>query len=528
MEATTSNCRMLLIEINEKLSSDDFQSLTFLAKDIVNRKRIKEKENRLEFFEDLEKKAVIKCGTEETDLLFLKQAFLIMGKNNLVSALDEVGEGPCKQSSRETFVNTRRKLLYKVGEETGKDELKNLKAYLSSKVGVGKRTLDLIRDVWDCLDVLEERLSDSEMFPLLKTLYAADENLPGLLEDFIKGINCIAIVRATGGQTDKAPVQEVGEHDEAQTHTQLGTQVEDRAGSEEATYDPPPSGGSTMTPDGAPSGFSATTLPSRLGAYDKGKNAGICIILNNEIFANANTHPTRNGTNADRDLLEYSFKLFGFDVRVYNNNTCQEITQLLGEIQQIDHKDNGALVVCTLSHGNLNVVSGACGQDLPINFMTSLFRADNCPSLAGKPKFFIFQACQGKDTQDVWHQTNAPVMAESDTNLVPNMAEVMTEVPHLHQLNLAPAEADFLIAHSTMPGYVSFRNGKGSFFVQSLVKHLKAHSPREDVISILVEVNRDVSQTIGRTSGGQIAAQIPEPKVRLTKKFYLFPVETEV
>lgn len=78
----------------------------------------------------------------------------------------------------------------------------------------------------------------------------------------------------------------------------------------------------------------------------------------------------------------------------------------------------------------------------------------------------------------VWHQTNAPVMAESDTNLVPNMAEVMTEVPHLHQLNLAPAEADFLIAHSTMPGYVSFRNGKGSFFVQSLVKHLKAHSPR--------------------------------------------------
>lgn len=75
----------------------------------------------------------------------------------------------------------------------------------------------------------------------------------------------------------------------------------------------------------------------------------------------------------------------------------------------------------------------------------------------------------------VWHQTYAPVMAESDTNLVPNMAEVITEVPHLH---LAPAEADFLIAHSTMPGYVSFRNGKGSFFVQSLVKHLKAHSPR--------------------------------------------------
>lgn len=518
------SCRQLLLEVYDKMNCDDFRILTFLAKDRVNRKRRKENENILDFFDLLERKAIIKCGPEEIDLWFLKQAFLLIGRNDLVSTLVRVGRGSCKQPEEGLFVNIRRKLLYQVGEETGQEELQNLKAYLSSQVGVGKRTLDLIRDVWDCLDVLEERLSDSEMFPLLKTVYAADKNLSGLLEDFIKGI---AIVGATGGQTDKTPVQEVGEHVQAQTHT-MGTQVENRAESEDATYDPPLSGGSTMTPDGALSGFSATTLPSRLGAYDKGKNAGICIVLNNETFANANTHPTRNGTNADRDLLEYSFKLFGFDVRVYNNKTCQEISYILGEIQQIDHKDNGALVVCTLSHGDMNVVSGACGQDLPINSMTSLFRADNCPSLAGKPKFFIFQACQGKDTQDVWHQTNAPVMAESDTNLVPNMAEVMTEVPHLHQLNLAPAEADFLIAHSTMPGYVSFRNDKGSFFVQSLVKHLKAHSPREDVISILVEVNRDVSQTIGRTSGGQIAAQIPEPKVRLTKKFYLFPVETEV
>lgn len=71
-------------------------------------------------------------------------------------------------------------------------------------------------------------------------------------------------------------MQEVGEHVQAQTHT-MGTQVENRAESEDATYDPPLSGGSTMTPDGALSGFSATTLPSRLGAYDKGKNAGtIC------------------------------------------------------------------------------------------------------------------------------------------------------------------------------------------------------------------------------------------------------------
>lgn len=51
---------------------------------------------------------------------------------------------------------------------------------------------------------------------------------------------------------------------------------------------------------------------------------------------------------------------------------------------------------------------------------------------------------------------------------------------------------------------------------------------REDVVSILVEVNRDVSQKVGQIEGGQLAVQIPEPKVRLTKKLYLFPVESEV
>lgn len=46
---------------------------------------------------------------------------------------------------------------------------------------------------------------------------------------------------------------------------------------------------------------------------------GFCVIFNNETFANANTHPTRNGTNADRGMftrksvkwLIYSIIFFG-------------------------------------------------------------------------------------------------------------------------------------------------------------------------------------------------------------------------
>ena len=51
-------------------------------------------------------------------------------------------------------------------------------------------------------------------------------------------------------------------------------------------------------------------------------------------------------------------------------------------------------------------------------------------------------------------------------------------VPDFYQMCFGPAEADFLIAHSTMPGYVSLRNEDGSYFIQSLVKNIKEHSPR--------------------------------------------------
>lgn len=65
--------------------------------------------------------------------------------------------------------------------------------------------------------------------------------------------------------------------------------------------------------------------------------------------------------------------MFGFKIDLYENKTCREIMQLLDEIRKKDHKDNGALIVCTLSHGDSNTVTGACSKDLIIDEMMSLF-----------------------------------------------------------------------------------------------------------------------------------------------------------
>lgn len=81
-----------------------------------------------------------------------------------------------------------RKTLYNVEEEIGQDELKKLKALLTVKLRVGKRKMDTVKDVWDCLDIMEERLLDSELFPCLKTVYTTDERILEIIDDFTKGM----------------------------------------------------------------------------------------------------------------------------------------------------------------------------------------------------------------------------------------------------------------------------------------------------------------------------------------------------
>lgn len=77
-----------------------------------------------------------------------------------------------------------RKILFTVGEETGQEELKKLKALLSFNSKVGKGTLDQIQDVWGCLDVLEERFLDSELVSFLRIMYAANARLLKIIDDF--------------------------------------------------------------------------------------------------------------------------------------------------------------------------------------------------------------------------------------------------------------------------------------------------------------------------------------------------------
>ena len=70
------------------------------------------------------------------------------------------------------------------------------------------------------------------------------------------------------------------------------------------------------------------------------------------------------------------------------------------EIAFKDHTAYDCLVCCVLTHGVLGHVYGSDGRIVRIQQLTRCFSSSRCPSLAGKPKLFFIQACQGRDKQE--------------------------------------------------------------------------------------------------------------------------------
>ena len=120
---------------------------------------------------------------------------------------------------------------------------------------------------------------------------------------------------------------------------------------------------------------------------------GLFLLVNNRDFLPASgmeKYP-RNGTDVDADALESLFKDLGFNVHRSDNVTSYEMRKLCKQAARLDYSSFSCFVCAVLSHGQEGVVYGTDGT-VDIRELTGYFRED---SLAGKPKLFMFQACQG-------------------------------------------------------------------------------------------------------------------------------------
>lgn len=236
---------------------------------------------------------------------------------------------------------------------------------------------------------------------------------------------------------------------------------------------------------------------------------GHCLIINNMEFEPHSMLKNRKGSNIDCEKLERRFKTLNFVVEVKTNLRQKQIKHELLTLSKKDHSQYDCCVVIMLSHGtevNHNrfpgAVYGVDGQYVPVQIITNYLNGQHCPSLQGKPKLFFIQACGG-DERDMGFevspdevepssggmddQTDAIPMSSSSDSL--SMSDEPDARPSL------PTPSDILVSYSTFPGYVSWRETQsGSWYVQTLDCILEENAATDDLVTMLMMVNNEVSQ----------------------------------
>lgn len=226
---------------------------------------------------------------------------------------------------------------------------------------------------------------------------------------------------------------------------------------------------------------------------------GQCIIINNKNFDRSTGMNQRNGTDVDAGNAMRVFKNLGYNVKLYNDQTVDQIMNVLTAASKEDHSNSASFVCILLSHGDEDLFFGTDGS-VALKHLTSLFRGDRCKSLAGKPKLFFIQACRG---------TNLDPGIETDSG---------TDGVKI------PVEADFLYAFSTAPGYYSWRNTQtGSWFIQSVCDMISKYGKELEILHIMTRVNHKVAvefESASNSPGFHAKKQIPCIVSMLTKEMY--------
>ncbi|KAK4020201.1 hypothetical protein OUZ56_002194 [Daphnia magna] len=235
---------------------------------------------------------------------------------------------------------------------------------------------------------------------------------------------------------------------------------------------------------------------------DKTKKPGLCVIFNVQSFQDGQQN--REGSDVDRDALKDTFNKLGFNTAIYKDIKSFDLKSEIKSLAKLNFKDYGCLVVCLLSHGIENAILCYDRRYVNINELKYEFSLNKCPTLYGKPKIFIVQACQGSLSQSetgiVAPPANpvsffsklipAPVILyqhftgglESSPSTVQlknkdvkhtYSAEQLIEMKILDDARRNPPLMDFITIKATLPGFLCYRHPEeGSIFIQSLCKAL--------------------------------------------------------
>ncbi|NXA41043.1 CASP8 protein, partial [Eudromia elegans] len=465
-----------LFVISEALATDDLAALKFLSLEHIPLRKQEAIQDPKAFFQALQEKALI----SDSDQAFLKELFYRINRVDiLVSHLGSSRE----EMERELRIPGRAKvspyrhLLFQLSENITTEELKCFKFLLGKELPKSKlNTENTMIDIFTEME--KKRILGEDNLEVLKSLCEkVDKSLVKRIEEYELSL-C-----GKNKQTNK----------QKNTKRPLSHQL-------------------------LLNGFISVLLVQQLEVYKMtSRPRGVCLILNNHNFERTGTEvaghklKNRKGTDVDAAALRKVFSKLHFKIAEYKDLTAKEIHNIVKRYQHEDHKDKDCFVCCILSHGKKGIIYGVDGQEVPIQELTTSFSGQNCHSLAGKPKVFFVQACQGDARQQ-------GVVIEMDSTEQDSSVETDGRL----QLDFIPSEADFLLGMATLQDHVSYRSPtQGSWYIQSLCQHLENSCPRgEDILTILTAVNQEVSEKLDKQNAGK---QMPQPSFTLRKKL-IFPV----
>uniref|UniRef100_A0A8D0G7J9 Caspase-8 n=1 Tax=Sphenodon punctatus TaxID=8508 RepID=A0A8D0G7J9_SPHPU len=478
----------VLYAISENLATEDLVALKFLSLEHIPLRKLEGIQDPKELFRALQEKRLI----SEDDLSFLKELLFTVNRNDLLTGLLHCSRN---EVERELQIPGRakvlqfRKLLFQLSENITTDELKSFKFLL-------------IKELPKC-KLVNGMTTIAIFIEMEKKGILGEDNLD-MLKTVCEKVNKSLLSRIEEYELNRSDSAEMFILEERSVGEAAVSKVQERLTALTASDSPSSKEELCMTN----SVYKMTSHPR-----------GICLILNNHNFARARAEVPklkkindRNGTDADAEFLQKVFTELHFEIKLYRDLTAGRICERVRFYRDIDHRDRDCFVCCILSHGDKGILFGTDGQEASIRELTTLFTGRNCPSLAGKPKLFFIQACQGDVVQK-------GVSLDTDSCELESSLEADAGV----QRECIPDEADFLLGMATVTNYVSYRSRtSGSWYIQSLCQHLEKSCPRgEDILTILTAVNHEVSKKTERLNKGK---QMPQPSFTLRKKL-VFPID---
>ncbi|NWR72376.1 CASP8 protein, partial [Centropus unirufus] len=473
--------RQQLLAVSEELDGAELAALKFLSLQHIPMRRLENIQRAQDFFEALQEKGLIEAG----DLAYVRELLYRISRIDLL----EVQLGSSReQMERELRIPGRAKvsayrhLLFELSENITEDELNSFKFLLGKELP--KCSLNPKAAMLDVFIEMEKKglLGEDNLSNLKALCLNINFSLWKRIDDYESNLSA---VRGELCPENKAA--------------------------------PCPSAGRRSAWRAA-QGFHRVPFQQVEVYKMTSRPRGVCLILNNHNFAKAREAVPelkhmrdRNGTDVDAEALKRVFSMLHFTIAEHKDLTAEEIRKTVNTYRHEDHKDKDCFVCCILSHGKKGIIYGVDGQEVPIQELTASFTGRNCRSLAGKPKVFFVQACQGDACQK-------GVNIETDSG----EPDSWVDTDSRPQLDCIPTEADFLLGMATLQDYVSYRSTKdGTWYIQALCQHLEYSCPRgEDILTILTAVNQEVSR---KSCSPNADKQMPQPSFTLRKKL-IFPV----